>query len=128
MPTAKHWSTIASTVMSDILLVLSPLGFTKLNKKAWLHVTNPAIHNDQIKLKLIVFLGLRLPCPLQAQKKPKQTSVRDRFPKQQLRDKGGRIRVIFSLNGRKLLSSSTVRFTLSAEAVSCGRQIYFRTN
>lgn len=139
--------------MSDIFLVLRPLGFTKLNKKAWLHVTNPAIHNRKIKLKLIVFLRLRLPYPLQAPPKKQtnkrknektsgtqsnldlisavsrvQSSVWACFSKQPPRGKRGRVRIIFSLNGRKLLSSSTVRFTLSTETVSCGRQIYSLTN
>ena len=58
--------------MSDILHVLSPLWFTKLNRKAWLHATNPAIHNDQIKLKLIVFLRLKLPYPFQAKKQKRE--------------------------------------------------------
>lgn len=109
------------------------------------------IHNRKIKLKLIVFVRLRLPYPLQAPPKLNkqtnektsgtqsnldsisavsrvQSSVWARFPKQRLRDKRGRVRIIFSLNGRKRLSSSTMRFTLSTETVSCGRQIYSRTN
>ena len=135
-------------MISDILLVLRHLWFTKLNKKAWSHAANPAIYNDQIELKLIVFLRLRLPYPLQAQKQTNkrntsgtlsnldsisavsrvQSSVWARFPKQRLRDKRGRVWIIFSLNGRKLLSSSTIRFTLIKETVSFGRQIYSRTN
>ena len=112
--------------------------------------TLPLIHIRKIKLKLIVFVRLRLPYPLQAPQKTKQTnkktsgtqsnldsisavsrvqsSVWARFPKRRLRDKRGRVRIIFSLNGRKRLSSSTMRFTLSTETVSCGRQIYSRTN
>ena len=46
-------------VMSDSLVGPRPLGFTKLNKKAWQQFTEP--ENNQIKLTL-VFAGLGLPC------------------------------------------------------------------
>ena len=46
-------------VMSDSLVGPRPLGFTKLNKKAWRQFTYP--ENNQIKLTL-VFAGLGLQC------------------------------------------------------------------
>ena len=47
--------------MSDSLVGPRPLGFTKLNKKAWRQFTYP--ENNEIKLTL-VFAGLGLPCKL----------------------------------------------------------------
>ena len=158
MPTAKHWSTVASTVNTTLFPPSDEWNFAG-TQSSWVHQAKqegvaachkPCHSQWSNKTEVNSISWTQIAVPSASAKKPKQTKekpsgaqgnlesisafsrvqscVRDRFPKQRLRDKGGRIRVIFSLNGRKLLSSSTVRFTLSAEAVSCGRQIYFRTN